>query len=467
MAENTGDIEQPDELPPLPPPDVDHLTRGGVGRALWKLSAPVVAGHILFTTLNLVDLAWIGQLRQPAITAAVFQSSRVIMVVQVVLMGLITGSSALVSRAIGERDVNRAAEAVGQTILMILLFWALVAATSWLFARPVFDLLGAPTAVAEPASRYLLILLSFSGMLGFQFALSAVLQSAGDTRTPLIMSIIATGTNAALDPLLIFTANLGVAGAAWATVIGRFVSVAYGFVVLFAGSRVIRLHWRQLLPRPGTIWRMVAIGLPTAVQSAVRHMGGLIVLMFVNPYGAEVAAGYGICQRIQMVPMIPGFGLGRSAGVLVGQNLGAGKPRRAAHSTWLAAAWFTGVMIVAGGAMLIFARPLIRLFLADAPEATVAAGRHYLMFIVPAFIPIAVGLTLALAMRGAADTVSPLVITSIGMVVILTGAALLGQKDGPMGLNGVWLSMLVGESLRGGIMILWFLRGRWKHKRAW
>jgi putative MATE family efflux protein len=447
-------------------PQPDHLTRGGIGAALWKLSAPVVLGHVLFTTLNLVDLMWIGRLGQAAATAAVFQGGRVTMVMSVVLMGLVTGSSALVSRAIGQRDVGRAAEALGQSILMILGFWALVGGTAWLFARPMYVFLGAGPKVADLGTGYLLILLSFSGMMGFQFALSAVLQSAGDTRTPLIMSIMSTLINAALDPVLIFLAGMGVAGAAWATVIARVASVAYGFIILFTGSRVIRLHWRQLLPRPGTIWRIVAIGLPTSLQSAVRHIGQLIVLMFVNPYGEQVMAGYGICQRIQMVPMIPGFGLGRSAGVLVGQNIGAGKPHRAVRSAWLTAAWFAGIMAVTGAVMLIFARPLIRLFLADAPEATINAGQSYLSFIVPALIPIAVSITLALSMRGAADTVSPLVITLIGMGIILLGAWWLG-RPAVLGLHGVWLSMLVGECIRTVLMVAWFLRGGWKHKRAW
>lgn len=447
-------------------PDLDHLTRGSIFGALWKLAAPVVAGNILFTTLNLVDMFWIGQMGSDAALTAVFQSGRVMMVMFILMMGLVTGSSALVSRAIGERDLGRASEAVGQTILVGLMLWALIAASSWFMVRPIFEFIEASAQVQPIATSYMLIFLNFSGFAMFTFALSAVLQAAGDTRTPLIMAILATAINAVLDPVLIFWAGLGVDGAAWASVIARLVSCCFGFSVLFFGNRIIQLHWRQLLPRWRTIGRILAIGLPSSLQMMAYTVGQMFLLKYINPFGDAAAAGYGICQRLQMVTLIPGFGLGRASGVLVGQNLGAKKPKRAAKSAWMATGIFAATMAISGVALLLFNRPIMLLFKPTATEALLATGRQYLMFIVPAFIPISAGLILSMSLKGAADTASPFAITVTAVAILLGGAWFFSQQLG-MGLNGVWLALLLAELTRGLLMIARFLQGKWKHKRTW
>ena len=189
---------------------------------------------------------------------------------------------------------------------------------------------------------------------------------------------------------------------------------------------------------------------------------GLTLFVIVNPLGAAVTAAYTVGMRLTMVPMVPGFGLGRASGALVGQNLGAGKPHRSEKCAWTVVriyVWFMG----AAALFYFLCAPTVVGVFNDSPDV-VNEGVRFLRIVVWGYVFIAVGIVLAKSLQGAGDTVGPMVITGVSLFAVqLPLAWALSRWFGPV---GVWVAIVVGAVTTSGLLALRFRMGHWKHKEV-
>ena len=458
-----------DNSPEVPPPAIrrqhasEWITNGNLVSAAWRLAVPMTLGALLSDTLAIVDMFFVGRLGATAI-AAVTTSGVVLHVIYTLQVGLTTGCTALVAHAVGADKGREAQHATGQTLLMGFLLAGIVAAFGIPFADDLLGLLGADADVVAAGVPYLRI--SAAGAIGMltAFSLSSALRGAGDAMTPLKVMFVANGLNIVLDPILIFgwfgMPALGVAGSALASVVSAFIACCILAWAFLAGhSAHLRLHLSDLVPRPRLMWWLLKIGIYASGQMLMRNLSAIAVIRIVAGFGRVYLAAYGVGIRLWFSVLMPGIGFGNAAATLVGQNLGAQKPARAAQAAWVTAGMWAAISTVVGVVFFVFAEPAVRIF-NDHPEV-VAQGSSFLRWVSFTFAFTAVSVVLGRAMNGAGDTFWPMVATALSMlgVRIPLAWALARAWDSA---TGVWVAMAVSNAIQGVLFTAVFLWGRWK-----
>lgn len=445
---------------------INHIVEGPAASAIARLAAPMLVGAVLQNIQSLIDLFWVGRLG-PSAVAAVAMSGTILMVLFPMLMGLSTGTVALVARAIGARKPDEASEAAGQSIMLAFVLGGLSGVFGWYYADKLFLLLGAGPEVLADGRGYLQISLLGSFTVFVLFIGNAALQGAGDTVSPMVVMAISNVLNIVLDPLFIFGLGpfpaMGVHGAAIATVLAQAAAALVSVFILFTGRSRLHVRLRHGIPQFGLSWRILRIGLPGSGQMVSRSLMSAVMMRIVAASGTAAVAAYGIGMRFHMILLMPAFALGGAAATMVGQNLGAGKPARARHAAWVATALDTAVMIVAAAIIIPLAPALIGVFNNHAD--VVEIGVRYLRVVSPFYLFAALGIVLGRGLNGAGDSVGPMVITVVTLWGLQVPLAVYFSRLWQPATEGIWWAMVVAFVVQGLLTALWFETGRWMKKK--
>lgn len=442
------------------------LTRGSLLRNLWTLALPMTVANVLQNAFSVVDMIFVGRLG-PIAVAAVAVGGLVMMVAWTLLIGVSISTVAVVARFFGARDLEQANAAAVQSLILGGVISIFLALFGIFLHEPVLRLLGASPEMMEPATAYFKIVFTGSFTLVFMFLSGAILRGAGDARSPMVILMVATVFNIALDPLLIFGPwifpRLEVKGAAYATVIGQGIAMGVGFWILIKGYSRIHVRLLHLRFRPQLMKRMVLIAIPGTFQGGLRSLAHLGLIKIVALYGTLAVAAFGIGLRINLLVMMVGWAIGGAASTLVGQNLGAQRPDRAEKSAWLAVAIFCGFMVLAGSGFFLFADPLISLFNDD--PGVIRVGTNYLRIVTLSYPFLGLSMICAMAFNGAGDTQTPALIVGLTFILMMIPLALVLPRFSIPRTSGIWWAMATSISLQGVIMALAFNRGGWKRSR--
>jgi putative MATE family efflux protein len=443
------------------------ITDGHLLKAIGWLTAPMLVSAVLQNTQSLIDLFWVGGLGSKAV-AAVAMSATILMVLFPMLMGLSTGTIALVARAVGAENFEEASEAASQSLMLAFLLGLLAGLIGWWFSDDFFRMLGAAPDIIPDGSAYLKISLLGGFTVFILFIGNAALQGAGDTITPMWIMAISNVLNIMLAPLFIFglgpLPRMGVEGAAVATLISQAVAAAVAVHILLRGKARLHIRPRQWKPNLELSWRILRIGLPGSGQMFSRSLMSAVMMWIVAGCGTAAVAAYGVGLRFHMIILMPAFALGGAAATMVGQNLGAGKPDRAHHAAWVAAAIGMLFMVVTAVIMMAFAPALIRVFNAE-PEV-VHIGARYLRIVSPFYIFAALGIVLGRALNGAGDSLSPMIITILSLWGLQVPLALFLSRVWQPPTQGIWWAIVIAFVVQGLLVTGWFETGRWKHRRV-
>ena len=441
------------------------LTRGSIHRAIWYLAPPMMLETGILNVAQVLDTYWVGQLGSAAL-AAVTISITIRWVLNSLANGLGIGGMAVVARRIGAKDQAAAEHAAWQTILLGLFASMLLSVAGLAAARPLLVLLGADADVLPLGLTYLRI--AFGGIftLILVFAINAMLRGAGEARLAMQVLILSTITTVLLEPVLVFgwgpLPALGVAGSAAANVLGFGAGLALQLTILLRGRARIRINLRNLRPDLPLMMRIVRIALPSTVQMTLRSSSRLIIVGLVGLYGTFATAGYGVANRMLLIALIPCFGLGNAAGTLVGQNLGALRPKRAERSAWWVTAYSAIYMAVAGILLTLFAPSLIALF--DPTPEVVAFGGECVRIVAWSMIASAAGVVLARGFDGAGNTVPAMAINLLTLWGMELPLAFGLSRWLGLGATGVWWGRALANLANGLLFALWFRRGKWKER---
>ena len=443
------------------------FTRGPVGRALGLLAIPMMLEMSMESVFALVDIIFVSRLGTDAV-AAVGITEALITVLYAIAIGLGMGVTAMVARRIGAKDNERAARVTGQAIWIGALVSIIIGVLGATHARDLLELMGASASVIEQGAGFTAVLLGGSASILYLFLLNAAFRGAGDAAVALRSLWLANGINIVLDPCLIFGLGpfpeLGVTGAAVATTIGRSVGVLYQCYYLFGGRGRLAFAMRHLKLSAALIRRMLVISAGGVGQFLIATASWIALMRIVALYGSGPIAAYTIAIRMLEFALLPAWGLGNAAATLVGQNLGADRPERAAQSAWTAARYNAIFMLVVG--VIVFAgAPVIAAFFSADPEVqryTISClrilGVGYPMY--------AVGMIMVQAMNGAGDTATPSTLNLLSFWMVQIPLAFwLAEKSG-FGPNGVFIAIVVSESLLTVLSVIVFRRGRWQRQVA-
>lgn len=441
-------------------------TSGSLNRAIFLLAVPMVLEMVLESLFAVVDVFWVGRLGANAV-ATVGLTESMLSLVFAVAMGLSLSTTAMVARRIGEKDSTGAAVAAVQAVALGLMVSIVIGAPCLVLAPRLLRWMGSSSEIVAVGSGYARICLGGSGVVLMLFLNNAIFRGAGDAAIAMRLLWVSNIINLFLDPCLIFGLGpfprLGVTGAAWATLTGRSIGVAYQFYRLLRGTERIRIFADQIRLHLDVMWRLLRVSLTGILQFAIAHTSWIGLVRIVSIFGASALAGYTIAIRVVIFAILPSWGLSNAAATLVGQNLGAKQPERAE-----AAVWRTGLcnMLFLGSLgvfFVLFAPPVIRLFTHD--PAVVPLGVSCLRIVSYGNIGYAYAMVMLQAFNGAGDTVTPTIVNFFGFWLIEIPLAYWLAIPLNLRSNGAFYAIVVAEASIAVASAILFRRGRWKGQR--
>jgi putative MATE family efflux protein len=324
--------------------------------------------------------------------------------------------------------------------------------------------MGASASIVEQGASYTAIIFGGAFAVMLLFLINAIFRGAGDAVIAMKVLWIANSVNIVLDPCLIFGwgpfPELGLKGAAIATTTGRTLGVILQLWLLSAGRGRIRLRREHLRVAGGVMRRLVRVSLSGMSQFLIADAAWIGMVRIVAQFGSAALAGYTIAVRVIIVTILPAWGMANAAATLVGQNLGAGKPERAARSVWRTGFCNMVFLGAVGICFVIFAEPIIGIFTSDAE--VIPHGVDCLRYVSYGYLFYAYGMVMVQAFNGAGDTVTPMIINVFCYWLLQIPLAYALALIVGLGPRGVYVAIAIAEAVLAVAGILVFRRGRWK-----
>ena len=439
------------------------FTQAPIGQAVILLAVPMVLEMVMESVFAVVDIFFVGRLGADAV-AAVGITESLMTVIYAVAIGLSIGASATVARRIGERDPDRAARSAVQSIALGLVIAAVIGTVGAMFAPSLLRMMGASEQVVETGSGFTRVMVGASGTALLLFLINAIFRGAGDPAIAMRVLWFANAINIALGPCLIFGLGpfpeLGVMGAAVATSIGRGAGVVYQIYRLTRGDSRIVIRAAHLRPDPQVMSGLFRVSVSAMFQNFVATASWMGLIRILTGFGSAAVAGNTIGIRIVTFALLPSLGVSNAAATLVGQNLGAGRPDRAAAAVWRAAFYNTMFLSAVGVVFVAFAPLLIGIFSSE-PEV-INHGVHCLRIIATGFLFYGFGMVLTQAFNGAGDTRTPTLIHVVCLWMLELPLAWTLAHPLGFGPTGVFVAVSVAFSVLALVSTVLFRRGTWK-----
>ncbi len=440
-------------------------TREPLGRAILLLSVPMMLEMSMESVFAVVDVFFVLKLG-PAAAATVGLTEAMLTLLYAIAIGLSMGTTAMVARRIGEGDPRAAGLVAVQAIGLGIALAVLVGLGGGLGARGLLGLMGGTGEILESGSIYTRIIFGGNVTIFLLFLINAVFRGAGDPSMAMRSLILANGINIVLDPCLIFGLGpfpeMGLAGAAVATTIGRGIGVLYQLRALLRGRTRVEIGTYQLRLAPPVATRLVRVSLFGIFQFLVSTASWVALVRIVSTFGEAALAGYTLAIRILIFAFMPAWGMSNAAATLVGQNLGAGQPERAERAVWMSSRYN---MLFLGLVSILFisaAEPIVGLFTTE-PEVLENAA-SCLRIVSYGYVVYALGMVLIQAFNGAGDTVTPTIINVFAFWLFEIPLAYVLARPLGWGPSGVYTSIVCAELLMTVIAAWAFRRGGWKEK---
>jgi putative MATE family efflux protein len=443
------------------------FTTAPVGRAVIMLAVPMVLEMAMESIFAVVDIFWVGHLGADAV-ATVGLTESMMTLIYTAAMGLSIGATALVARRTGEQDPEGASRAAGQSILLGLGVAALIAAVGAANAASLLRIMGASDDIIRTGSGFTRIMLGGNATVLLLFLLNAVFRGAGDAAIAMRVLMLGNALNIVLGPLFIFGPGpfpeMGVAGAALATNLGRGTAVLYQVFVLTRGHGRVNVRARHLrldLATMRGVLRLSGLGTFQILVGTASYIG---LVRIISIFGSAALAGYTIGMRVIIFALLPAFGLSNAAATMVGQNLGAGRPDRAERAVWTAAR-YNMLFLGSVGILFLIAAPVItRIFTGDATVHPMATA--CLRIVSLGFVFYACGMVLTQAFNGAGDTWTPTLLNLLIFWLWEIPLAWWLSTRGGFGAHGVFIALTVAYSTLAIVSAMLFRRGTWKTRRV-
>lgn len=441
-------------------PSMKDLTEGSEGKLILQFAWPLLIGNIFQQMYSIVDSIIVGNFLGSEALAAIGASFPIIFTMISFVIGIAGGFTIIISQYFGAKDIDKVRRSI-DTMYVFLFFAAItISALGILFTRQIFQLMQVPEEVMPLATTYLQTY--FAGIIlffGFN-GINAILRGLGDSKTPLYFLIIATLTNIFFDYLFVVILNTGIWGAALATIISQGGAFITAILYLNKNHSLVKLTTLRLIFDRSIFRKSLKIGLPSGIQNTTVSLGMMTLFGIVNTFGASTAAAYSVALRINALASTPAMNFAAALSTFVGQNLGANKPKRVNRgliSTLIMASSIVAVMTVV---IIIFKQQLMGLFTDDAE--VVRIGAHYLVIVSSFYLVFSTMFVFGGVMRGAGDTIAPMIFTLISLWVIRIPVAYFLSDI--IGIDGVWWASPIGWFTGMTGLVIYYYTGRWKKK---
>ena len=445
------------------------LTKGSVTRNLLVISSPITMGMLFRSVRDLVDLMWIGRISSEAVAAvAIFLTIHWMAVVLNEIIGI--SSLSLVSQLFGAKDRKQTQLVIEQTIAFKA-FLGIIAALPLLVAlEPLVSFFTDDAEVLKLALEYGYIRIISLPLLFALASINTVLRSVGNASLSMFILFLAAFINLILDPILMFESvpgleipglNLGVFGAALATVISTIVSFLVGCYLLLSGKAKAKMSFRGLFQLNWEIdKKLVTIGLPSGISIFFIHFFNLLVLKLVSVYGTGAVAAMGIGKVINDFVTIPLMGLVLGGTSIVGQSLGAKQLDQIKKTITTACIHGSVLMMLATFVVYLFPETIIKFFTNDSQVIVISVTM--LLITMPGLVFLGVSSGLKPAFYGAGFNLPFLTSSIISLWLVQLPFLLVVIYLFDWGLNAVWFSFILAQFVEMLVFLFLYWKGAWK-----
>lgn len=396
---------------------VNGITEGRISNQLLLFFFPILFGTFFQQLYNTVDAIVVGQyLGTEALAAVGGGTGTAINLLIGFFTGLSSGATVIISQYYGAKDYKDTSKAIHTAIMIALIGGVLILAIGILFTRPILELIGTPDDVIDLAESYMRIYFIGSIFNTVYNMGAGIFRALGDSKKPLYFLIVSCLVNIVLDILLVGFTDLGVAGAAWATIFSQAASAVLVLIYLRKLDEDIKLKLRELKIDPMILKGTMRIGLPAGIQSVLYTISNLIIQANVNSFGTATAAAWAAYGKLDAVFWMAINAFGIAATTFVGQNYGARLYDRVRSGVKISL-WMGGVMtILISGLFLLLQDKGLMLFTTD--QEVLSIGVEILLILVPTWITYMPIEILSGVMRGCGKTLIPTIITVVGICVL-------------------------------------------------
>ncbi len=392
-----------------------RMTEGVIWKHLVKFAAPMLVGLLFQQLYNTIDAAVVGNYVSKQALAAVGTTGSAINTLVGFCSGLSVGAGVIISQYYGAQELKSLRKAVQMSFLITFALCVLITIAGVVCVRPMLNIMAMTEDAYPLAEEYLTIYFTgVSGVLIYNMG-AGVLRAVGDSRRPLYFLIFSAVVNLLLDLLFVITFQMGVAGAAYATVISQFLSAILVVRLLMKTDNSYQLSFRDFKPDFKIIKRIVNIGIPVALQQTITAFSNVFVQSYINFFGTDCMAGYTSYNKMDVFLLLPMQSLSMASTTFVGQNYGVHDLKRARKGVTLSLTLSVASTAFLTVFALVFRNDLLKLF--NQEPAVLEYGSQFVLISSPFYVLCCVNQILAGALRGIGRSRAPTVIMLSSFVV--------------------------------------------------
>jgi putative MATE family efflux protein len=429
----------------------ERLLAAPIVPTLLRLSAPGVLLVAFQSLVSVGDTYFVGRLGTAPL-AGLSLVFPLIMLLQMTSAGAMGGGvSSAIARALGSGNAPAARRLVVHALVIAAGMGAAFTLLVLLFGPGVYALLGGKDETLENAIRYSNVVFAGAITIWMANTLSSVVRGTGNMFVPALTLICAALVHLALSAFLVFQIGIAGAGIAYVTTFG--IAAAAMAVVVFRRSSALRPTRADLRLEARLFREILRVGGISVASAFQTVLTAVILTGFVGRFGPAALAGYGVGLRLELLQIPLVFAVGQAMVVLVGTNIGAGRPQRAKRIAWIGSAFAASISLAIGITVTLVPLAWVGLFSSD--PAVLESGSRYLRTVAPFYPMLAVNIALYFASQGAGKVLWPVLAGTARLVIVITGGALVAS------LQGIFAVIAVAMAV-SGLLTIWFVaRTEW------
>lgn len=445
--------------------DEHDYTTLSLRKAVVLLAIPMILELCMESVFAVTDIYFVNKLGVHAVSVVGLTES-VITLIYSIGIGLSAAATAVVARRIGEKNPEAASRAGAQSILLAVIISIVLAIPGVLYAETILTWMGAEPDAIREGVNYTRIMYGGNAVIILIFLINGIFRGAGNAAIAMQSLWIGNIFNILLDPLLIFGKfgfpEMGIEGAAIATVTGRGVGVVYQIYHLNKKSGALSLSLSMFKPVGTILKHLVNIAWPATFQFLIASASWIFLAAMVADYGSPASAGYQTAIRLIIFFILPAWGMSNAAATLVGQNLGANNPDRAEQSVALTARYNAIFMGAVTLIFLLFPKTLVGWLVPEIEIEQTRIAILSLRIISAGYLFYGIGMVVTQAFNGAGDTRTPTIVHLFGFWAFQIPLAYVLHHYSNLEVAGIILAIPLAETLMAVAVLILFRRGKWK-----
>ena len=437
------------------------LTEGKVWKVIVRFALPLLVGNLLQQFYNITDSIIVGQFLGKEALAAVSASFFIYYFIISLVIGVGSGTTVVISQLFGAKQYQKVQLAFSSFFIFMLVGGIILSIAGIIFAEPVFRLTNTPEEVIPQAVAYFRIYIGGTFLFVTFNSIISILRGVGESVRPMLFILITTVLNIAFDLLFILVFKWGIEGAARATVVSQGIGMCIALAYVNNTHPLLSIKKQDMLFDWKLFKESLKIGLPTSVQQCAIALGLIALLGIVNSFGTNTLTAYGAAGKIDTIITQAILTLSGALAAFCGQNIGAGRLDRVKKGVQFTMYTNIALGLLTFAAVYLFGNEMMRIFTKDID--VVAIGKEYLL-IIGGFFIVHVALNVYNgALRGAGDTLFPMITSLVCLWLIRIPLAY--YLSSWLGRNGIWWA--IGISITIGLIVtfVYYKIGFWKRRR--